>query len=130
MSAYALINQASRIVENIVEWDGESEWQSPEGFLVVETTTALIGWTYADGEFSPPPVVPPTDAEIMETNLSRQAVLLAEAAQAMTPLLLALQLGNATSKEIASAEAWQMYHRALLSTDVNAEMPEWPDHPA
>ncbi|NUU37620.1 tail fiber assembly protein [Pseudomonas sp. C2B4] len=38
----------------------------------------------------------------------------------MTPLLLSLQLGNATEDETASAKTWQAYSRALQGVDLTA----------
>jgi hypothetical protein len=54
MRTWALIK--NNIVENVIVWDGESEWTSPESFIVVEITNSntSIGWTYIDGVFEPP----------------------------------------------------------------------------
>ena len=52
---YAIIN--SGIVENIVEWDGTSEYNT-DGVLVEADTNAYIGGVYADGSFVARPPEP------------------------------------------------------------------------
>lgn len=46
------------VVENVVEWDGESDWNPPEGSVAImlkpgETTGP--GWAY-DGDIYTPPI--------------------------------------------------------------------------
>lgn len=53
MQRYALIN-ASGIVENSVLWDGETDWAPPSGYIAVQSDTAGIGDTYANGAFTAP----------------------------------------------------------------------------
>lgn len=59
MRTWALIKD--NIVENVIAWDGESEWSPPAGCLCVETTSVDPapgpGWSY-DGAFFPPPSAP------------------------------------------------------------------------
>ncbi|MFJ4143536.1 tail fiber assembly protein [Pseudomonas sp. NPDC089734] len=55
--------------------------------------------------------------------------LMAVAVEAMTPLLLSLQLGDATTEETASAKAWQAYVRALKLIDLTVEPTAWPEQP-
>jgi len=52
---YAIIH--SGIVENIVEWDATSEYQT-DGVLVEADANAYIGGVYADGAFVPRPPEP------------------------------------------------------------------------
>ena len=61
---YAIIK--SGIVENIVEWDGTSEY-NVEGVLVEADENAWIGGVYADGAFvarPPEPEPEPTPEQI------------------------------------------------------------------
>lgn len=53
---YAIVNDATHVVENVVLWDGESEWVPPEGSTPVADPDkqARIGGTYQDGHFVPP----------------------------------------------------------------------------
>lgn len=78
-------------------------------------------------DFPPPP--PPTPEEIRIANESVQADLLAQASQIMAPILVSLQLGDATDEETVSARAWQEYYRALKLVDVSSIAPEWPVTP-
>jgi hypothetical protein len=77
--------------------------------------------------FPPPP--PPTPEEILATNKVLQASLIAQASQAMAPILVSLQLGDATDEETVNARAWQAYYRELKLVDVSVPAPEWPITP-
>ncbi|CAG2136115.1 hypothetical protein [Cupriavidus numazuensis] len=54
---YAMINQTSNIVENVLEltdeWPGDNSWATPDGYKVIQTDAGNIGDVYTDGEFSP-----------------------------------------------------------------------------
>ena len=56
---YALVNTETGIVENIIVWDGVTEWTPPAGVNVIfvsELEAAYIGGTRnSDGTYSPPP---------------------------------------------------------------------------
>jgi hypothetical protein len=127
---YASINSETGLVENISLWNGTDEWAPPEGYTAVQTDTAQIGWTYKDGTFSAPAPILPAPEEILATNQATQSSLLASASQAMTPLLVSLQLGDATDEETASAKLWQAYVRALKLVDLTVIDPAWPTIPA
>jgi hypothetical protein len=51
---WALVKDA--IVENVIVWDGASDWSPPADCILVETTNIDPapgpGWTYADGVFT------------------------------------------------------------------------------
>lgn len=133
MSIYAIINQETGLVENTAEWDGESEWPQVDGYIVVPSAEASTGWSYIDGEFIAPPdlpVTPPTAEETFAANTAMQAIYKSQASTAMTPLLLSLQLGDATEEETALAKLWQAYSRALKAVDLTEVSPAWPDIPA
>lgn len=51
---YAIISSTGLVV-NTIEWDGATFWRPPAGHTAVATTEAGIGWTYANGTFTPPP---------------------------------------------------------------------------
>lgn len=57
------------IVENIVEWDGQSEWAPPAEAGVYPTDEAAIGWNFDAGVFSPPPAPLRTMAEVAAARL-------------------------------------------------------------
>ena len=47
MSNYQIINTSTNIVENTVEWDGDtSVWSPGDGFIGVASTEAGMGWKY------------------------------------------------------------------------------------
>lgn len=53
VKTYAVINSETNIVENVILWDGESQWQPPANTYVqsLEGTEAGIGWKYDGGVF-------------------------------------------------------------------------------
>ena len=51
---YAIISSTGLVV-NTIEWDGATFWRPPAGHTAVATAEAGIGWTYANGAFTPPP---------------------------------------------------------------------------
>jgi hypothetical protein len=53
IKTYAVIDEATNIVINVVLWDGESNWTSPLGSYVIDIagTEAGIGWKYENQEF-------------------------------------------------------------------------------
>lgn len=129
MNTYAVINIDTGLVENTVVLDGVSAWTPPEGTIVVQTDIASIGWSYVGGVFSPPPDIPPTAEEVLERNRYQQLMLIEQASRAMTPVLLSLQLGDATDDETVTAKAWQAYYRDLNLVDVTVDNPSWPQVP-
>lgn len=71
----------------------------------------------------------PTAEEILAEKQAQKELLLSNASAAMTPVFLALQLGDATDEETLAAKAWRAYYIALQAVDVTAESPEWPVAP-
>jgi len=65
---YAIIK--SGIVDNIIEWDGTSEYNT-DGVLVEADANAYIGGVYADGEFVARP--PEPEPEPTQADLDRQS---------------------------------------------------------
>ena len=75
MYKYALINNQN-IVENVISWDGESNWTPPENMtcLNVENVECGIGWSYDGSVFTEPvfvvktpepEAIPPTKDELL-----------------------------------------------------------------
>jgi hypothetical protein len=83
-------------------------------------------WTYADGVFTAP-YDPSQDFEAI--NKVQRDQLMSAASLSMTPVLLSLQLGEATDQESIVAKQWQDYYRALRDIDVSVANPEWPIPP-
>jgi len=58
MARYAMVQDSSQIVVNVIEWDGdEAKWKAPTGYTMVEDTEGKAGpgFTWKDGVFEPPP---------------------------------------------------------------------------
>lgn len=70
-----------------------------------------------------------TADQIAKKNTDTQSELTNSASAAMTPLLLSLQLGDASDDEVESAKEWRAYYQALKSIDLTKESPEWPSKP-
>lgn len=53
VKTYAVINEQTNIVENVILWDGEPPWQPPAGTYVqsLEGTEAGIGWKFENETF-------------------------------------------------------------------------------
>lgn len=65
MKKHAIIG-ANQIVENIVLWDGVSEWAPPKDKILidVENIRCGIGWNYENGMFIEPPRPPVIEEKI------------------------------------------------------------------
>ena len=46
VQTYAVVDDATNIVVNVVLWDGEAEWAPPDGCTAVQSDTLYIGATY------------------------------------------------------------------------------------
>lgn len=71
----------------------------------------------------------PTQEEILAAKEAKRQLLMNSASIAMTPVFLALQLGDATDDETLSAKAWRAYYVALQAVDISVDNPEWPVSP-
>lgn len=105
-----------------------TEKETPVEWLALKA--AIEAGDVVVGEYKPVPVVPPTEVEILAANTETFLALKGQASMAMTPLLLSLQLGDATAAETASARLWQSYSRALLAVDLTKAEPLWPALPS
>lgn len=61
LEGYAVVKDG--VVINTIVWDGVTNWEIPDGCIVVRAITngapvAGIGWTYSNGQFTPPKVDP------------------------------------------------------------------------
>ncbi|MHC8326143.1 tail fiber assembly protein [Pseudomonas sp. LB1P83] len=87
-------------------------------------------WTFDGTTFSAPVPYQPSPEEIQAANETQRSALMTQASQAMAPILVSLQLGDATDDETVKARAWQAYYRALQVVDVSVATPGWPLAPA
>lgn len=74
MNKYALINKKTNLVESTTLWDGGNGWSPPVGYLAIQSDTANIGDSYANGAFTPP-VIPPPVLTISEAQTKQIASL-------------------------------------------------------
>ena len=51
---YAIIDGTGLVV-NVIEWDGVTPWLPPADHIALPLIEGGIGWTFAAGQFSPPP---------------------------------------------------------------------------
>jgi hypothetical protein len=58
MSNYAMVNNETNRVDNVIAWDGISEYTPPEGYTLIEIPppnetepTPGEGWFYINGTF-------------------------------------------------------------------------------
>lgn len=83
---YAIV--INGVVANAIEWDGSSAWAPPAGATVVQSDTAQVGWSYANGAFtappSPPPPPPVTPAIITYAQAMRQLNVLGKLSAAQS----------------------------------------------
>ena len=50
MSNYQIINTTTNLVENTVEWNGDTSiWSPGDGYIGVASTEGGIGWKYNSG---------------------------------------------------------------------------------
>lgn len=58
MARYAMVDDASGIVVNVIEWDGNPDtWAAPGGYTMVEDSAGQAGpgFTLDGTTFTPPP---------------------------------------------------------------------------
>jgi Caudovirales tail fibre assembly protein, lambda gpK len=134
MARFAIIEQATGCVVNVVEWSGDTEtWQPPLGCNAVQSDAADVGDTLDEtsGDFirAPQPTpTPPTTADV----LAGRDNLLAGAALRMAPLQDAVDLGDASAAEEAALKAWKQYRVALSRIEQQSGFPgsvAWPKAP-
>lgn len=82
-----------------------------------------------DGGVTKHPFPPPTAEQTLAANQETQAALISQASSSMAPILMSLQLGDATDEETTTARSWQEYYRALKQVDITVPQPDWPVSP-
>lgn len=134
MGIFALIKD-DKVINTIV-WDGD-DIDFGEGVTPVEIpegVTVSIGWGYADGSFSAPPLteeqIEQQKQQAITVNLSLKAARMAQATAAIAPLQDAVDLDEATEEEKALLLAWKKYRIAVNRIDANtADDIDWPEQP-
>lgn len=135
MGNYALITNG--IVMNTVVWDGETAVDFGEDYNLVvipDGVFVTIGYLYADGVFSAPPLtseeLAQNELNAIAANVSKKNSLMDEASQQISVLQDAVDLNMATDDEARLLPLWKKY-RVLLNRiiiDVSGEI-QWPARP-
>lgn len=63
---YAVVRLSDNVVTNMINWDGESAWQPPEGHEAIQSDLAEIGWIRQEDDsfVAPEPIIPvPTEQD-------------------------------------------------------------------
>lgn len=129
MSRYALIDTSSNLVVNSIVLDEQADWPFTDGFMVVRTDVASIGWSYDDGIFSPPPIVPPTREEIISANQTKQSELLASASMYLAQVAVKINFADPFDQGMNSLKEWQTYCHELQAVDISSADVIWPSEP-
>lgn len=128
MSNFALISNGE--VVNIVVWDGSGDLFSDYQTVNLDEINAGIGWSYSDGEFSPPPAPEVSHDELVaQADETKQAMLTA-ARSTISIWQTELQLGVISDDDKASLIGWLAYIKELQAVDTsNAPEITWPLRP-
>jgi hypothetical protein len=68
---YVIVRQG--VIENAVEWDGETPWSPPEGATIHQSATGDIAWQWNDGapfDPNPPPLPQPPPEPTPQAKLA------------------------------------------------------------
>lgn len=136
-NAWALINKSTGIVVNTIVWDGKSSVDFGDGVeaISLENRQAVgIGYSYKDGDFSPPPLTDEqkeqNEQSALQNNLSTKKSFMDEATLKISILQDAADLDMATDDEKQSLTAWKKYRVLLNRVDANTSSTvTWPDKP-
>ena len=87
-------------------------------------------WTFNGSVFSEPVVPVPTAAQILVSNTSTQAALMATANAATSGMANAYVLGLLDAADTAKFKTWAAYQLDLSKVDLTSSNPAWPTPPA
>lgn len=128
MSNYALISNG--VVVNIVVWDGSGDLFSDYQTVNLDEINAGIGWSYSDGEFSPPPAPEVSQEELVSQAEMNKQSLLISARSTISIWQTELQLGIISDDDKASLISWLAFIKEVQAIDTNSAPDiSWPIPP-
>lgn len=125
---YAVVKDGT--VLNIVEWDGEQNWQPAEGDAVLVEQTTGIGWSFDGTAFSAPPVPEKSKEELISEAGQTKMSLLSNADSVTDYWRTELALGIIDDTDKAKLTVWMKYIKAVKAIDTStAPDINWPERP-
>lgn len=129
MANYAVIENG--MVVNVIVWDGVAGLGDGDQMIIETVDGCGIGWTYAGGEFIPPPVADQDPAELIANADAEKQNRLSYATNKIVVWQTKLLMGRTlTDSESAKLNAWMDYIDAVQAIDTStAPDIEWPVSP-
>lgn len=131
MNFYAVIDSTGLVI-NIIQWDGLSEWDCPDGMEVIanDSDNCVIGSSYHQGIFTLPAESEQSGADArMEAEQTKNA-LLTDCTIIIDTLQDAVDLEMANEAEKQLLLKWKAYRVMLRRVDITpAPHVTWPDKP-
>lgn len=129
---FAVVN-SDGIIINCIVWNGNEEWTPPEGTTAIncESNICVIGGSYTDGEFLPPPPINYTEDELIEQAAAKKQGLLSQANSFTQPWQTQLMLGIISDPDKELLTKWMKYYQEVQAIDVSkAPNIIWPGIPS
>ncbi|WP_411369715.1 tail fiber assembly protein [Citrobacter braakii] len=129
MANYAVIENG--MVVNVIVWDGVAGLGDGDQMIIETVDGCGIGWTYAGGEFIPPPVADQYPAELIASADAEKQNRLSYATNKIVVWQTKLLMGRTlTDSESAKLNAWMDYIDAVQAIDTSTA-PDviWPEPP-
>ena len=129
MANYAVIENG--MVVNVIVWDGVAGLGDGDQMIIETVDGCGIGWTYAGGEFIPPPVADQDPAELIASADAEKQNRLSYATNKIVVWQTKLLMGRTlTDSESAKLNAWMDYIDAVQAIDTStAPDINWPVSP-
>lgn len=129
MANYAVIENG--MVVNVIVWDGVAGLGDGDQMIIETVDGCGIGWTYAGGEFIPPPVADQDPAELIASADAEKQNRLSYATNKIVVWQTKLLMGRTlTDSESAELNAWMDYIDAVQAIDTStAPDINWPESP-
>ena len=129
MANYAVIENG--MVVNVIVWDGVAGLGDGDQMIIETVDGCGIGWTYAGGEFIPPPVADLDPSELIANADAEKQNRLSYATNKIVVWQTKLLMGRTlTDSESAKLNAWMDYIDAVQAIDTStAPDIEWPVSP-